>query len=455
MRPPIGPSYGRNVTFYPLGAGRIVTSVFGDTAGRNRPHGGVDFGRAGGSGGMAVYAIQAGTVIYAGAADGYGGPDPAGWVVIDSRDDQGGGCLEYGHIIREVATGDQVQAGQRIGRINPDSRTNAGVAPHLHVTDWPRTYGDGTRQNVMARLSGGREPEAGPITVPTPPQETTVGDPLWLPDVVRPAVGRFVEYPGWRNRGHGDFKDIRGVMVHHTGGPASAASIADGRPDLAGPLSQLHIGRDGTVTLIAAGVAWHAGVGTYPWLPPNMGNWHLIGIECEWPYGEPGINPGNAYTVGWRRPQIIALRNTLAAIMLRMRFGVDRIIGHKDYAGSAQGKWDPGNMSMDWLRAEVRKDMDGFRFPGEDVIDVTPLPLPAPNPVPPPATANVLLYRGMTGPNVRKLQTVLRRWYSTLAVDGDFGAHTERAVRDRQRIARIAVDGVVGPVTAAKIGLVL
>ncbi|MDT5189601.1 MAG: hypothetical protein QOI28_1852 [Mycobacterium sp.] len=54
-------------------------------------------------------------------------------------------------------------------------------------------------------------------------------------------------------------------MVHHTGSDnASAASIADGRPDLPGPLSQLHIARDGTVTVVAVGVAWHAGVGMYP-----------------------------------------------------------------------------------------------------------------------------------------------------------------------------------------------
>ncbi|AHY84216.1 lysin A [Mycobacterium phage Evanesce] len=443
----------RPVRFYPLGTGRIVTSAFGSTTGRSAPHGGVDFGRAGGSAGMPVYAIQSGTVIYAGAASGYGGPDPAGWLVIDSDDAEGGGCLEYGHIVREVNRGDHVTAGQRIGHINPNNRTNGGVAPHLHVTDWPHAYGQGSRQNVMARLSGAREPEAQAAPTPTE-QGTVVGDPVWLADVVRPTVAKFAEYPGWRNRGHGDFKDIRGVMVHHTGGPASAASIANGRPDLAGPLAQLHISRDGTVTVVAVGVAWHAGAGSYPWLPTNMGNWHLIGIECEWPYGEPGINERNAYTVRWRDPEIIALRNTCAAILLRLGLGVDRLIGHKDYAGRAQGKWDPGNMSMDWLRGEVRKDMDGFVFPGEDIVNVTPPPVPAPVPAPP-ATANVLLHRGMSGPNVVKLQTTLRRWYSKLAVDGDFGPHTEACVRDRQRIYGLDVDGIVGPLTAAKIGLVL
>ena len=79
-------------------------------------------------------------------------------------------------------------------------------------------------------------PQSGPWT----------GDPVWLADVLRAEGVKLVEFPGWRDRGHGDFKDIRGVMAHHTGSDnATAASIAYGRPDLPGPLSQLHIARDG------------------------------------------------------------------------------------------------------------------------------------------------------------------------------------------------------------------
>jgi len=130
-------------------------------------------------------------------------------------------------------------------------------------------------------------PQTGPWT----------GDPVWLADVLRAEGVNVVEYPGWRNRGHGDFKDIRGVMVHHTGSDtASATSIADGRRDLSGPLSQLHIARDGTVTVVAVGVAWHAGVGMYPWLPTNMGNWHLIGIECA----NSGTSPTAPHRMAYR-----------------------------------------------------------------------------------------------------------------------------------------------------------
>lgn len=142
--------------YWPLGAGRIITSPFGPRAGS--VHTGVDFGRVGGSGGMPVYAVQSGTVIYAGAAQGYGGPDPAGWLVIDSTDTEGGGCLEYGHIIREVGLGQRVTAGQRIGHINPSSATNGGVAPHLHLSDMPLAYNPAAKQDPMRRLAGALEP---------------------------------------------------------------------------------------------------------------------------------------------------------------------------------------------------------------------------------------------------------------------------------------------------------
>jgi N-acetylmuramoyl-L-alanine amidase len=148
-------------------------------------------------------------------------------------------------------------------------------------------------------------PQTGPWT----------GDPVWLADVLRAEGVNPVEYPGWRSRGHGDFKDIRGVMAHHTGSDnASAASIARGRPDLPGPLSQLHIARDGTVTVVAVGVAWHAGVGMYPWLPTNMGNWHMIGIECA----NSGTSPTALHRKDWPHAQYVALVRSCAAINRRL-----------------------------------------------------------------------------------------------------------------------------------------
>ncbi|MDY6995061.1 MAG: peptidoglycan-binding domain-containing protein [Actinomycetota bacterium] len=270
------------------------------------------------------------------------------------------------------------------------------------------------------------------------------GDPVWLPEVLRAEGLEVAEFPGWRQRGHGDFKDIRGVMVHHTGSDfATAASIAGGRPDLAGPLSQLHIDRSGAVTVVAAGVAWHAGVGMYPWLPVNMGNWHTIGIECA----NSGTGPFAPHRQNWPDAQYFALVGSCAAISRRLGQPAGRTIGHKEYAGRAQGKWDPGAIDMDRLRADVARQIGA--------VPRATAPRP---PVPVGAYADVLLYRGTYGPQVAELQRRLKFAYASYAGDleitGEFGPDTEAAVREFQRrTPGLRVDGIVGPATAAALHL--
>jgi len=273
------------------------------------------------------------------------------------------------------------------------------------------------------------------------------GDPVWLADVLRAEGLDVVESAGWRDRGHGDFRDIRGVMVHHTGSDsATAESIVVGRPDLPGPLAQLHIARDGTVTVVAAGVAWHAGIGMYPWLPVNMGNWHTIGIECA----NTGTSPTAPHRRHWPDAQYFALVGSCAALCRRLGVSAERTIGHKEYAGRAQGKWDPGAIDMELLRADVAARLGaGTAFGRAN----TPRP-----PVPVGEYADVLLYRGSRGAQVAELQRRLRFAYTAYAgdleVDGEFGPQTEEAVREFQRrTAGLAVDGVVGPETAAALRL--
>jgi len=271
------------------------------------------------------------------------------------------------------------------------------------------------------------------------------GDPVWLADVLRAEGVRLVEFPGWRDRGHGDFKDIRGVMVHHTGSDtASAASIAEGRSDLAGPLSQLHIKRDGTVTVVALGVAWHAGAGMYPWLPTNMGNWHMIGIECA----NSGTSPTAPHRTNWPAAQYDALVRSCAAINRRLAQNASRTIGHKEYAGRAQGKWDPGAIDMDILRIDIQARIGVIGDPAS-----TPRP-----PVPVGQYADVLLFRGSEGPDVAQLQRQLKNgdnaYAADLVIDGIFGSQTEAAVREFQRRSQsVKVDGIVGPATAAALNL--
>lgn len=161
---------------WPLGAGRDITSKFGPRTGGF--HAGVDFGRVGGSAGMPVYAVESGTVQYCGAAQGYGGPDPAGWIVIDSAS----GAWEYGHIVREpwIAPGAKVVGGQRIAVINPNRETNAFTAPHLHLSYMPGGYDPNRKVDPLPYLSNAREP--GTMTAPKPDRPDFNEYPMWSPN---------------------------------------------------------------------------------------------------------------------------------------------------------------------------------------------------------------------------------------------------------------------------------
>ena len=168
--------------YHPLQKGYVITSPFGWRAFDNAVHTGIDFGNpSGSSAGWPVYAIQSGRVLYAGAAQGYGGPDPAGWIVIDSDDSQGSGVFEYGHIIREdwVRPGVSVNAGQKIATINPSSATNGGAAPHLHVSYMPYEYNSNKKQDFAPLLTG------AVYVGDTPAQSTDKGETMTNAEDVR------------------------------------------------------------------------------------------------------------------------------------------------------------------------------------------------------------------------------------------------------------------------------
>jgi hypothetical protein len=98
-------------------------------------------------------------------------------------------------------------------------------------------------------------------------------------------------------------------------------------------------------------------------------------------------------------------------------------------------------------------------MPFIDIHNVPNPPFQAPPPitpeVPPVSTVSVtvsslaVLTNGSTGPEVVKLQCLLRWVFGQLEVvpDGNFGPVTEQAVRNAQAWMRITVDGVVGAQT--------
>jgi hypothetical protein len=86
-----------------------------------------------------------------------------------------------------------------------------------------------------------------------------------LLQVVRDAGCTVVEEGDWAQRGMLPFAPL-GVMLHHTAGgknspTQSLQTVINGREDLRGPLCNLYVDRTGSVHLVAARRANHAGKG--------------------------------------------------------------------------------------------------------------------------------------------------------------------------------------------------
>jgi hypothetical protein len=168
---------------------------------------------------------------------------------------------------------------------------------------------------------------------------------LDLADACRKSGLPVEEVDGWRTRGHGEFLGVNTIVCHHTATPRSVAGnypslrvVRDGRTDLKGPLSHVGLGRDGKVYVIAAGVAWHAGVTFFP----RQDNWHAIGIEAE----HDGMSP-------WPPAQLAAYVRLVAALSDHYGIPLSNVQGHKEVAKPAGRKVDP-SFDMTDFRRRVR-----------------------------------------------------------------------------------------------------
>ena len=244
-----------------------------------------------------------------------------------------------------------------------------------------------------------------------------------LANVCRSAGLRVVEVPGWRQRGRpGGMRKVTGIVAHHTAGAAatrrpdpypSLGVVRDGRAGLPGPLAHLGLGRDGTVYVVAAGRASHAGkVGD-----ARYSNAHAIGIEAE--------NSGNE---AWPQAQYDAYVKLCRALMGHYGCGVR---GHKEVAVPEGRKPDP-SFNMDQFRADIAKGGATTQpAPGRDAHRPT-------------------LRLRDRGPAVQELQVALIKSgidMGPAGPDGIFGAATLAGVRAFQASRGLTVDGVVGPRT--------
>jgi len=169
----------------------------------------------------------------------------------------------------------------------------------------------------------------------------------WLADAARQTGYPVIEVNGWRERGHGSFRVIEIVTGHHTATSARAPGdypslniVTNGRAGLAGPLCNYGLGRSGTIYVVAAGVAWHAGASE--WAGYRDLNDEAIGIEAE--------SPGHGE---WTPAQLDSYPKLVAAVLRYIRRGTDRYCSHRSCALPHGRKPDPTGIADDWMRARA------------------------------------------------------------------------------------------------------
>lgn len=170
---------------------------------------------------------------------------------------------------------------------------------------------------------------------------------LWIPDVCRRFGLEVIEVDGWRSRGK-DTLVARGVVCHHTGGPATGDMptlriLINGRSDLPGPLCNVGLSRSGKVYVIASGKANHAGTGGWQGL---KGNSSVLGIEAENNGGQP-----------WPAQQVDAYIRLAAALAHGAPCASSKVCGHKEWAPGR--KPDPHSIDMVQFRIKVQRLLSG------------------------------------------------------------------------------------------------
>lgn len=249
-----------------------------------------------------------------------------------------------------------------------------------------------------------------------------------LERAVKRAGVKYKKVSGWASRGHGTMGSIRGVVAHHTAGPASGNApslnvVAYGRPGLSGPLSQLFLARDGTVYLVAAGVSWHAGRVNNS----NFTNSHAIGIEAE-----------ATGTSSWPDHQVDAYAKLCKALCDEFNLSTSRVRGHKEVCSPRGRKIDP-NFSMSDFRAKVGGAKGGVSSGGGSTGGGSSKSYKT-------VSYGTTLGLYDKGDPVKEWQ-IEALGYKGKEADGYFGPDTVKDTKAVQKKYGLKADGLVGPNT--------
>lgn len=152
------------------------------------------------------------------------------------------------------------------------------------------------------------------------------------------------EWSGWDGRGNEGVSQIdpKGAVIHHTATPvgsAFAGLVSSTRPGMIGAaLCNFAGNADGSFTVIASGIAWHAGQGAGPSLGPlapyrHRMNYYTVGLEIVYPGNSPMTEAQYRSALGFSK----------AVADLFGGGNIEVVRAHAETNGrGGDGKWDPG-----------------------------------------------------------------------------------------------------------------
>lgn len=255
----------------------------------------------------------------------------------------------------------------------------------------------------------------------------------WLADAARTTGYPVVEDAGWLTRGNrdsvrpdGSMSACEGVVGHHTAGPPtgnypSLRVVRSGRPGLVGLLSHLGLARDGTIYVIGAGHAYHAGTSAHAGFT-NL-NDKYVGIEAE------SVGDGT-----WTSRQLDCYPKLCGAVLKHIGQRSDRYASHRVAALPAGRKIDPAGITDTWMRERIDAFMGSGPAPaGEPWIGLPTMKAGDRS------AAVMILHRFL----VARFPS-----YANFTPTGFYGPQTTATMKEFQRRTGVAGDGsIVGPQT--------
>lgn len=171
------------------------------------------------------------------------------------------------------------------------------------------------------------------------------------------------EAAGWQDRGNGQSSAYEGGLVHHTAtgfgiavpGTGQGNLLINGRPDLRGPLCNYAGNDDGSLTVIAAHPANHAGASGGRSMGPlpttSLFNRRVLGLEIVYPGTTPMRAAQYQSALVWARVVADVVGGG----------DIERVRAHAET--SITGKWDPGYAEGKTI------DMAAFRRAAKTVLE--------------------------------------------------------------------------------------